>query len=217
MSLDLTLYVITDRRLASGRSHEEVAREAIAGGATVIQLRDKEASTKELVEIGRRLRRLTAERGVTFIVNDRVDVALAVNADGVHLGQEDMPAALARQLMGPAKVIGVSASTVEEAKRAEKDGANYLGVGPVYATVTKPDAGEPIGVEGLAEILRAVSIPVVAIGGIKEGNVEEVIAAGADGVAVVSAVVAAQDIEAAARRLRRKIKEIQRILLRGLR
>jgi thiamine-phosphate pyrophosphorylase len=216
MSLDLTLYVITDRRLASGRSHEEVAREAIAGGATVIQLRDKEASTKELVEIGRRLRRLTAERGVTFIVNDRVDVALAVDADGVHLGQEDMPAALARQLMGPAKVIGVSAGTVEEAKRAEKDGADYLGVGPVYATVTKPDAGEPIGVEGLAEILRAVSIPVVAIGGINEGNVEEVIAAGADGVAVVSAVVAAQDIEAAARRLRRKIKEIQRILLRGL-
>jgi thiamine-phosphate pyrophosphorylase len=214
MSLDLTLYVITDRRLASGRSHEEVAREAIAGGATVIQLRDKEASTKELVEIGRRLRRLTAERGVTFIVNDRVDVALAVDADGVHLGQEDMPAALARQLMGPAKVIGVSAGTVEEAKRAEKEGANYLGVGPVYATVTKPDAGEPIGVEGLAEILRAVSIPVVAIGGINEGNVEEVVATGADGVAVVSAVVGAQDIEAAARRLHRKIKEIQRILLR---
>jgi thiamine-phosphate pyrophosphorylase len=207
MSLDLTLYVITDRRLASGRSHEEVAREAIAGGATVIQLRDKEASTKELVEIGRRLRRLTAERGVTFIVNDRVDVALAVDADGVHLGQEDMPAALARQLMGPAKVIGVSAGTVEEAKRAEKEGANYLGVGPVYATATKPDAGEPIGVEGLSEILRAVSIPVVAIGGINEGNVEEVVATGADGVAVVSAVVGAQDIEAAARRLHRKIKE----------
>ena len=205
--MDWTLYVITDRRLSRGRSHLEVARAAIEGGATAIQLRDKEATTRELIEAGLALRELTRERGVAFIVNDRVDVALAVEADGVHVGQDDMPAKLARRLMGPDKIVGVSASSVEEALRAEADGADYVSASPVFATPTKPDAPPPTGLEGLRAIVEAVRIPVVAIGGINEGNVEEVIRAGADGVAVISAVVAAPDIAAAARRLRQKIEE----------
>jgi len=202
--MDWTLYVITDRRW--GRSHLEVARAAIEGGATAIQLRDKEATTRELIEAGLALRDLTREREVAFIINDRVDVALAVDADGVHVGQDDMPATLARKLVGPDKIVGVSASTIEEALQAEADGADYVSASPVFATPTKPDAPPPTGLEGLRAIVEAVHIPVVAIGGINEGNVEEVIRAGADGVAVISAVVGAPDIAAAARRLRQRIE-----------
>lgn len=203
--MDWSLHVLTDRNFSRGRSHVEVARAAIDGGATIIQLRDKEASTRELIEIGLALRKLTRERGVTFIVNDRVDVALAVEADGVHVGQDDMPAKLARKLMGANRIVGVSVSTVEEALQAETDGADYVSVSPVFTTPTKPDAPPPTGVEGLRRISEAVQIPVIAIGGITEGNVKEVIKAGADGVAVISAVVAAPDIAAAARTLRDKI------------
>jgi len=206
--MDWTLYVITDRRW--GRSHLEVARAAIEGGATAIQLRDKEATTRELIEAGLALRELTREWGVAFIINDRVDVALAVDADGVHVGQDDMPAKLARKLVGPDKIVGVSASTIEEALQAEADGADYISASPVFATPTKPDAAPPTGLEGLRAIVEAVRIPVVAIGGINEGNVEEVIRAGAAGVAVISAVVGAPDIAAAARRLRQRIEKTRK-------
>ncbi|MFQ6001328.1 MAG: thiamine phosphate synthase [Anaerolineae bacterium] len=203
--MDWTLYVITDAKLSRGRSHLEVAQAAIEGGASIIQFREKEMTTRELVETARRLKELTNENGVPFIVNDRLDVALAVEADGVHVGQDDMPAALARQLMGR-KIVGVSATTVEEALQAQADGADYLGVGPIYPTGTKPDAVPPIGLEGLAQIVQAVEIPVVAIGGISEENAAEVIACGADGVAVISAVVSAPDIVTAARRLRETVE-----------
>ena len=206
--MDWTLYVITDRRW--GRSHLEVARAAIEGGATAIQLRDKEATTRELIEAGLALRDLTREREVAFIINDRVDVALAVDADGVHVGQDDMPATLARKLVGPDKIVGVSASTIEEALQAEADGADYISASPVFATPTKPDAAPPTGLEGLRAIVEAVRIPVVAIGGINESNVEEVIRAGAAGVAVISAVVGAPDIAAAARRLRQRIEKTRK-------
>ena len=206
--MDWTLYVITDRRW--GRSHLEVARAAIEGGATAIQLRDKEATTRELIEAGLALRDLTRERKVAFIINDRVDVALAVDADGVHVGQDDMPATLARKLVGPDRVVGVSASTVEEALQAETDGADYISASPVFSTPTKPDAAPPTGLEGLRAIVEAVRIPVVAIGGINESNVEEVIRAGAAGVAVISAVVGAPDIAAAARRLRQRIEKTRK-------
>jgi len=205
-ALDWGLYVITDSKLARGRSHLEVARAAIAGGTSVFQLRDKEASTRQLVEIGLKLRELTRELGVTFIVNDRVDVALAVEADGVHVGQDDMPAKFARKLMGPDKIIGISAGSVAEAVQAEADGADYVSASPVFATPTKLDAPPPTGLEGLRAIAAAVRVPVVAIGGIKASNVEEVIVAGADAVAVVSAVVGAEDIEEAARELVSKIR-----------
>lgn len=204
--MDWSLYVITDAKLAGGRSHREVIQAAIAGGATVVQYREKEGSTRRLIEEARALRELTRLAGVPYIVNDRVDIALAVDADGVHVGQDDMPAAMARRLMGPGKIVGVSATNLEEALQAERDGADYIGAGPVFATPTKPDAAPPMGLEGLAEICRRVSIPVVAIGGINEGNAAAVIEAGADGVAVVSAVVAAPDVAAAARRLREVVE-----------
>lgn len=207
--MDWSLYVITDAQLARGRSHIEVVRAAIEGGASLVQYRQKEGTTRQLVEEAQALRELTRQAGVPFIVNDRLDVALAVEADGVHVGQEDMPAGLARRLMG-GRIVGVSATNLQEALQAEQDGADYLGVGPVFATPTKPDAAPPMGLEGLAEVCRAVSIPVVAIGGINEQNAAEIIAAGADGVAVVSAVVAASDVAAAARRLREVIEAARR-------
>ena len=141
----LEVYVVTDAALSRGRSHEQVVTEAIQGGADVIQLREKHASSRELVEIGRRLRDLTREAGVLLIVNDRVDVALAVDADGVHVGQDDMPADVVRRLIGPDKLLGVSAATPEEARKAKADGADYLGVGAIYATNSKADAGTPTG------------------------------------------------------------------------
>lgn len=204
--VDLSVYVITDRRAAGERSILDVVRAAIRGGATVVQLREKEASTREMIELGQALHQVTRAAGVPLIVNDRVDVALVIDAEGVHVGQDDMPAHLARRLIGPERILGVSAGTVEEARQAERDGADYLGVGDVYGTPSKPDAGTPIGVEGLAEIARAVSVPVVGIGGITAENAAAVIRAGAVGVAVISAVVGASDPEAAARRLREAVK-----------
>ena len=201
-ALDLSVYVITDRRLAGDRSILDVVRAAIRGGATVIQLREKEATTREMVELGQALLQITREAGVPLIVNDRVDVALAIDADGVHVGQDDMPAAIARRLIGPDKILGVSAETVEEALAAQRDGADYLGVGDIYGTTTKPDAGPPIGLEGLRRIVEAVTIPCVGIGGITPENAAAVVKAGAAGVAVVSAVMAAPDPEEATRRLR---------------
>ncbi len=204
--VDLSVYVITDRKLAAPRSVVEVVQAALRGGATVIQLREKEAPTREMVELGMDLLRVTRPAGVPLIVNDRVDVALAIDADGVHVGQDDMPAALARKLIGPDKILGVSAETVEQALLAQRDGADYLGVGDVYGTPTKPDAGPPIGLEGLRRIVEAVDIPVVGIGGITPDNAAAVIEQGAVGVAVISAVFAAPDPEEATRRLRAAVE-----------
>ncbi|MBI4276942.1 MAG: thiamine phosphate synthase [Armatimonadetes bacterium] len=207
--MDLSVYVITDRRVG-GRSHEEVAEGAVEGGATALQFREKAMTTRQLIEAAGRLRAIARRRGVLFIVNDRVDVALAVDADGVHVGEDDMPVALARRLMGPEKIVGVSASSPEEALAAVRDGASYLGVGSVYATATKPEAGAPIGSARLAAVRRAVSVPVVAIGGITIENAAEAIRAGADGVAVISAVAGAPDPVAAARRLREVVDAARR-------
>lgn len=200
------MYVITDAGLSRGRSHIEVLRAAIAGGASRVQLRDKALTTRELVLEGQKLRSLTREMGALLVVNDRIDVALAVEANGVHVGPDDMPVALARKLIGTCRILGASAGTVAEAQAAQAEGADYLGVGSVYSTRTKADAGKPIGPDGLARIVASVSIPVVGIGGVDEVNVAEVIAAGAEGAAVISAVVAADDVEAAARRLAERIR-----------
>ncbi|MFQ5886856.1 MAG: thiamine phosphate synthase [Anaerolineae bacterium] len=204
--MDWALYVITDAKLSRGRSHLEVAQAAIEGGASIIQFRDKEMTTRQLVETAGKIKELTEEAGIPLIVNDRLDVALAVDADGVHVGQDDMPAALARQLIGPHKILGVSASTVEEALQAEKDGADYVSASPVFTTPTKPDTPPPTGLEGLRAIVEAVNLPVIAIGGINEKNAAEVMEAGAQGVAVISAVVSAPDIAAAARHLRETLE-----------
>lgn len=203
--MKLDLYVITDTRLAGPRGNLAAMEQAICGGADVVQLREKEMSTGQMVELGLALRELTRRHGILFVVNDRVDVALAVDADGVHVGQEDMPAALARRLMGPGKIVGVSAGTVDEALRAARDGADYLGVGPIYPTGTKADAGAATGPALVAEIHRAVALPIVGIGGIDAANADAVVAAGADGVAVVSAVVAAADPRRAAERIKEAV------------
>lgn len=206
-ALQLGLYVITAVDPERGRDHLDVVRAALAGGADALQLREKEAPGRELYRLALRVRELVREQGgeTLFLVNDRVDVALAAGADGVHLGQEDLPATAARDILGPGAVLGISAGSVEEAVAAEREGADYLGVGPVFPTPSKPDAGEPMGLGGLRAVRRAVRIPIVAIGGINEENLEGVLEAGAEGIAVISAVTAAADMEEAVRRLRRAL------------
>lgn len=198
------LYVIIDGKMSRGRSNLLVAEAAIAGGADVLQLRDKEAGSGRFYREALQLRKLTRDAKVPFIVNDRLDIALAVDADGVHVGQADLPASVVREIIGSGKILGVSADTVEEAILAEKDGADYLGVGPVFeARGTKPDAGEPLGVDRIARIRRHCRIPIVAIGGITAENALKVREAGADAAAVISAIVSADDISRAASRLKR--------------
>ncbi len=199
--MDWSLYLVTDAGLSLGRSHREIVEAAIAGGATVVQYREKGASTRRMVEEARELRELCRRRRIPFIVNDRLDVALAVDADGIHVGQDDLPAVLARRLIGRRKLLGVSAESAEQAARAQADGADYIGASPVFATPTKPDAPPPLRLEGLRLLAAAVSIPVVAIGGINRDNAAAMIEAGAAGIAVVSAIVSAEDVESAARAL----------------
>ncbi len=197
------LYVITDERVSKNRPHVEVAEAAIRGGADVIQFRDKTAGSGELYRVALALRKMTRDANVPLIVNDRLDIALAVDADGLHVGQDDLPAAIARRLLGPGKLLGVSTETPEEALQAEKDGADYLGVGPIFeARGTKADAGAPKGPGMIAPIRGCCRLPIVAIGGIKAGNARSVREAGADAVAVISDIVGAEDIESAARRMK---------------
>lgn len=191
--------MVTDEKLSLGRPDHQVAALAAAGGAGMIQLRDKNAGTRTLIQKAMAIKKEVSGKAL-LIVNDRLDVALAADADGVHLGQEDMPADIARRILGPDKIIGVSVSTVEEARKAAAQGADYLGASAVFATPTKTEAGA-IGLEGLQAICRSVEIPVVGIGGIKKENARQIIAAGAAGIAVVSAVVSAPDISLAASEL----------------
>ncbi|TDF96797.1 thiamine phosphate synthase [Paenibacillus piri] len=186
---------------AGGRTALEIAVEAIAGGVTMIQLRDKQAPLRQVLEQGARLRDLCRGHGVAFIVNDRVDVAVLLDADGVHVGQDDIPGAEARRLLGSGKLVGISAGTMEEAEWAMANRADYLGVGPVYATATKQDAGEAIGTDLIGAITDRWKIPVVGIGGIGADNAAPVIKAGAAGVAVVSAITRQANPMQAARQL----------------
>ncbi|MFA5384433.1 MAG: thiamine phosphate synthase [Eubacteriales bacterium] len=204
-NVDYTLYVIVGERFSGGRDTVEVVRSAISGGATVIQLRDKESSDSRLLGKSLELRRLTHSKGVPLIINDRIDIALAVDADGVHLGQDDLPVSTARQLLGPGKIIGLSTHSLEQARRARRQGADYIGVGPVFDNKTKENGEKPVGLELLRQVSGEIDLPWVAIGGINKSNVSEVISAGAKGVAVVTAVVSAPDIRAAALFLREEI------------
>jgi len=210
MRMDLGLYVVTDESLSRGRSHEEIARAAIAGGADAIQLRDKTCGCLTLLRTGRALAAYARETQTLFIVNDRLDVALACGADGVHLGQRDLPVGVARQLSPESFIIGVSVGSVDKAKEAERQGADYVALSPVFTTVSKNDAGPGHGLATLRAIKRSVSIPVIAIGGITRSNVEAVIASGADGVAVISAVASAMDITQATRVLKTIISDCKR-------
>jgi thiamine-phosphate pyrophosphorylase len=194
------LYVIIDTEFLRGRSHLDVAEQAIRGGAKVIQLRDKKDSIRNFFTIAGELRKLCAEHNVLFIVNDSLEVALAVDADGLHVGQDDIPTATARRRLPIDKILGGSARTVNEARIAQAEGADYLGVGAMYATTTKATA-EVVGPGRIKEIKRTVGLPIVAIGGINKSNLSAVLKAGADAVAVISAVMGAADIEKATRQL----------------
>jgi thiamine-phosphate pyrophosphorylase len=196
------LYVITDEVVSGGRSHLECAREVIAGGADVVQLREKSLPSEELLAVARAIRAATAESGTLFVVNDRLEIALAAGANGVHLGQGDLPVGAARRIAPRPFLIGASVGSVDEAVRAERDGADYIAVSPVYPTASKADAGPGHGLECIAAVRRAVRIPVVGIGGIGPANAADVVRAGADGCAVISAVLAHPDMAGAARSLR---------------
>lgn len=187
------LYLVTDRALCGNRPLDDVIMQAVRGGASYIQLREKELSTRAFIEEAKRIRERLLPFRVPLIINDRVDVALAVHADGVHVGQEDMPFAVARELMGPDAMIGLSVETWEDVERAEELDVSYLGISPVFATPTKTDTKGVWGLEGVARIRAFSRHPLVAIGGLNAANSREVILAGADCVAVVSAICAASD------------------------
>lgn len=199
----LRLVVITDPSCGEGREIVDVVRAALRGGAPCIQLRGKDQPAREQIALARALLAATRAAGALLLVNDRLDVALAAGADGVHLGQDDLPVEAARRIVPPGFLVGISAETAELARAAERGGADYVGTGPVYATGSKADAGDAIGCGRLAEVAAAVRIPIVAIGGIEAANAAEVAAAGAAGVAVISAVMRAADPERATRDLLR--------------
>ena len=202
-----SLYLITDRDLSRGRSTPEVVKAALAGGVDVVQLRDKMVETALMVEDGLRVRELTAQAGKPLIVNDRVDVALAIEAEGAHVGQTDIPAAMARALLAAPRILGVSTSEANMARRAYRDRADYIGFGPLYHTSTKQTVASPRGLAMLPQVLEAVSIPVVVLGGISLDNIEDVVAAGADHVAVCSCIVAADDVQRAAATLKERMEK----------
>ena len=201
-------YLVTQGSLSEGRSTETVVEAAIEGGVDAVQLREKGSSAQHRIELGERLRELTTAAGVDLIVNDRIDIAYAVGADGVHLGQSDPSVSTAREILGPEATVGVSVSTVSEARLAAISGADYLGVGAVYGTDSKPDAetaDDGLGVDQLAKIADSVTLPIVAIGGITPENASGPIQAGASGVAAISTITAADDPAAATRELREAV------------
>ncbi len=200
--VEYTLYVCTDRRLMSSETLEESVEEAVIGGASVIQLRDKEASGRQLYETALALRRITDRYQVPLIINDRVDIAIAAGAAGVHLGQTDLPAAAARKLLGKERLIGVSTANPQEAAQAVRDGADYLGVGAMFATATKTNT-RPVTMETLAAIRAAVDVPIVVIGGIGMENAAQFRETGINGLAVVSAVVGQKKVRESAAEIRR--------------
>lgn len=203
----MLLYAVTDRAWLGGRRLEDDVEKALRGGATFLQIREKELDDAAFLEQAKAVKAVAGRYGVPFVVNDNVAVAKAVDADGAHVGQSDMEAGDVRAQLGPDKIIGVSVQTVEQAVLAEKRGADYLGVGAVFPTATKQDAAE-VSFETLREICGTVSIPVVAIGGIHSENVMELAGSGIAGVAVVSAIFAAADIESAAAELAAKAREV---------
>jgi len=208
-TVDWSLYCVTDRVLAAGRPLDEIVRAAVRGGATVVQLREKECSTRKFVELAKKIKTILEPGGVPLIINDRVDVALAAEADGVHVGQSDMKYEDARSLMGDDALVGLSVETMEQAKEASDLGADYLGVSPIFPTPTKTDTVAEWGIEGLRDLRRISRHVLVAIGGINADNAARVVEAGADGIAVVSALCAAPDPEAAARELREIVEQIR--------
>ncbi len=212
MTVDVRLYAIVDPEHTGGRDLADLAKELALGGATLVQLRDKKGSTREMIERARTLAHVLAPTHVPLLVNDRVDVALAVEADGVHIGQDDMPAADARLLLGRQAIIGLSVKTLEQAANAPLDHLDYVAIGGVFATTSKHNTSRPIGLDGLRAIAQAVrsrapNFPICAIAGINEENAANVIEAGADGVSVISALSLAADPRLATQQLREIVDE----------
>jgi thiamine-phosphate pyrophosphorylase len=206
--IDYTLYLVTDRTLMNAPTLEQAVEAAISGGCTLVQLREKEASSLEFYRIAVNIKRITDYYRVPLIINDRVDLAVAVDAAGVHVGQNDLPAAIARRMIGPHKILGVSASNLAEAVQAQQDGADYLGIGAMFATGTKNDA-KLVTLEELKKIKESVALPLVVIGGINEKTLPQFKGSGIDGISAVSAVIASDDITAAAQRLKSLFLEIR--------
>ncbi|MBQ6813898.1 MAG: thiamine phosphate synthase [Methanobrevibacter sp.] len=199
--IDYSVYLVTDHK---GKTNDEILNiieEAIKGGTGLVQIREKTASTKDFYELAMKVKEITSKYNVPLIINDRIDIALAVDSEGVHIGQDDMPADIARKIIGDDKILGVSAATIEEAKKAEADGADYLGSGAVFPTATKDDA-DSVTKEGLKEIVNSVDIPVVAIGGISIENAESLKDTGIAGFSVVSAIMSAEDPKKASETLK---------------
>ena len=203
--VDFQSYLITDRRGTGGRGLVDVVEMALKGGVGAVQLREKDLSARELMEVGRELREVTRRYGARFLINDRVDIALALDCDGVHLGQRGISPRDARKLLGKRGLIGVSTHGIEEARRAEEEGADFITLGPIFHTPSKAQYGDPIGVEQIGCVKREISLPIFALGGIREEMVTEVVEAGADGIAVISAILAAKEPSEAAASLVRAL------------
>ncbi|EPX64947.1 Thiamin-phosphate pyrophosphorylase [Cystobacter fuscus DSM 2262] len=204
---DLSVYLVTDRLLSRGRGLVDVVLAAVRGGATLVQLRDKDVPARETLALGRALLERLRPLGVPLIVNDRVDLALAMGADGVHVGQGDLPPEVARRLLGPDALVGLSITGAEDLPTLDPAVVDYAGVGPIFPTGSKPDATPALGLEELVRLRRLLPVPAVAIGGISAANAAAVVAAGADGVSVVSAICSADDCEVAASTLVRAVRE----------
>ena len=206
MSFDGDLYVVTDRQLTGGRPLRLVVEAALRGGARAVQLREKDLPPRELYPLALEMRQLTQAYGARLLINDRADVALAVNADGVHLTTTSLPASIARQVLGPRRLIGVSTHTRAEAQAAVEEGADFVVFGPVFFTPSKAPYGQPVGLDALRAVRAVVKSPILAIGGIKPTNLDQVLAAGADGIAVISAIISADDPTAATQDLLARLR-----------
>ncbi|NWJ49259.1 MAG: thiamine phosphate synthase [Bacteroidetes bacterium] len=205
-TFDLSLYLVTDQSLSKGRSVEWIVEQAVMGGVTMVQLREKNISTLDFLNKAIALKKLLSLYGIPLIINDRLDIALASDADGLHIGQSDMPYQIAREILGYDKIIGLSVETITQAEEANLLDVDYIGLSPVFSTNTKTDINTPLGLEGIATIASFSHHPMVAIGGINVENTPEIIKAGAHGVAVVSAIVSADNVKTAAQQLKRVIQ-----------
>jgi thiamine-phosphate pyrophosphorylase len=206
VSFDGDLYVVTDRQLTGGRPLSRVVEAALRGGARAVQLREKDLPPRELYPLALEMRQLTQAYGARLLINDRIDVALAVNADGVHLTTTSLLASIARQVLGPGRLIGVSTHTRAEAQAAVEEGADFVVFGPVFFTPSKAPYGQPVGLDALRAVRAVVKSPILAIGGIKPANLDQVLAAGADGIAVISAIISADDPTAATQDLLARLR-----------
>lgn len=206
-NIDYSVYLVTDRDLLKGRNLTEVIEEAILGGTSIVQLREKYASSLEFYEVAKEVKKITDKYNVPLIINDRIDIALAIDASGVHLGQSDIPCSIARKILPQGKIIGVSAHNLNEAEKALKDGADYLGCGAVFNTSTKKDV-TTLSYEGLKEITDNINIPIVAIGGINENNIITLKGSGINGVAVVSSIIGKENVKGASEKLKELVKKL---------